>query len=583
MPRSGSDTRSEVLRRTHVLLALAELVAILVVAPAAAADVSVRLMPGVRYTKDVRWSGGHRIVTHAVVAPPPGGLYSLRPVLSGGLLTGRATVSSMTRSVRWRGTAVAVNGDFFNVLSGRPTGMYMRRRVLVSPPYPKRSSVGITTAGLLTVAEVSSVGTWQAGSFPRHRLAYFNHVPLWRDGVSLYTREWGLRTATGRRQFAVVVTPLRRVRLAKNELGVVVAVVRGGGVTIPRGGAVLQARGEWGRRLVAEAPLGATVTARVDLRPAWDDVSDAVGGGPVLVRNGRAVTSAGEDFLRTQIEPRAPRSAIGQRADGRIVLYAVDGRSRASAGLTIAGLAHEMARLGCVRAMALDGGGSTTLAFDGHVLNRPSDGAERAVSDALAFVYSGVYVPRPSRAIVTPDGDGRGDDEHLAYRVVRPSTVTTSLVSPEGTVAWQVATSRPRGTYAVELPNANLSDGRWRWSVAAVDSLGRRSAMSRRFFVNRTVASMDLRPTPVPRGRSVAVRFTVERPSDTRVTIRRHGRLVRVVAHRWLGAGSHVVRWTGRTQTGRLARLGSYVVRVRTLNRYGSFAAARGLQVVSAP
>ena len=53
-----------------------------------------------------------------------------------------------------------------------------------------------------------------------------------------------------------------------------------------------------------------------------------------------------------------------------------------------------MVRLGAVTASALDAGGSTTMAFDGKVLNRPSDpGGERAVADGLFVFYYGVQAP----------------------------------------------------------------------------------------------------------------------------------------------------------------------------------------------
>ena len=90
--------------------------------------------------------------------------------------------------------------------------------------------------------------------------------------------------------------------------------------------------------------------------------------------------------------PRAPRTGLGQLADGRIILVAVDGRQPGySVGLTNFELAQTMVRLGAVTAMALDGGGSTTMAFNGTLLNRPS-GPERPISTALLFQYTGVFV-----------------------------------------------------------------------------------------------------------------------------------------------------------------------------------------------
>ncbi len=134
---------------------------------------------------------------------------------------------------------------------------------------------------------------------------------------------------------------------------------------------------------------------------------------------------ANEAFTTQQIAPRHPRTAVGQLADGRILLVAVDGRQAGySVGMTTFELAQAMARLGAVRAMALDGGGSTTIAFDGTVLNRPSDGRERPISTALMLFYSGVYAPPPAVSVLSPNGDGIAEEQTLAFKVVRPSTVT---------------------------------------------------------------------------------------------------------------------------------------------------------------
>ena len=154
----------------------------------------------------------------------------------------------------------------------------------------------------------------------------------------------------------------------------------------------------------------------------------------MIVRNGKPVWTAGEDFLPSQLGPRNPRTAVGQRADGKIILLAVDGRRRGfSVGMTNWELAQAMVRLGAVTASALDAGGSTTMAFDGRLMNRPSDpGGERSVAESLAILYTGVYAPPPALPVVSPNGDGIAERQQLSFKVVAPSTVTTSLVGPGG-------------------------------------------------------------------------------------------------------------------------------------------------------
>ena len=77
----------------------------------------------------------------------------------------------------------------------------------------------------------------------------------------------------------------------------------------------------------------------------------ALGGGPVLVRNSAPVFRSLEDFTNDQIAARSPRAGVGQLADGRVILVAVDGGQPGySVGLTSFELAQTMARLGAVTA-----------------------------------------------------------------------------------------------------------------------------------------------------------------------------------------------------------------------------------------
>ena len=131
------------------------------------------------------------------------------------------------------------------------------------------------------------------------------------------------------------------------------------------------------------------MTTRLDLKPDWPEIVSAIGGGPQIVRDGAPVFRAGEIFTTSQLGPRAPRSAVGQLADGRIILVTVDGRQPGySVGMTNFELAQALVRLGAVTGMALDSGGSATMAFDGTLLNRPSE-PERPISTALAVPVHG--------------------------------------------------------------------------------------------------------------------------------------------------------------------------------------------------
>jgi hypothetical protein len=113
----------------------------------------------------------------------------------------------------------------------------------------------------------------------------------------------------------------------------------------------------------------------------WPGLFDAVGGTPILVQDGSIAVShtCSGSLCRAN-----PRTGIGVRADGKILLVVVDGRRKSwSLGPTMFAFAKIMRDLGAVQALNLDGGGSTTMVVNGEVVNKPSDGFERHISNAV--------------------------------------------------------------------------------------------------------------------------------------------------------------------------------------------------------
>ncbi|MBL8768540.1 MAG: phosphodiester glycosidase family protein [Planctomycetes bacterium] len=121
----------------------------------------------------------------------------------------------------------------------------------------------------------------------------------------------------------------------------------------------------------------------------WD-VIDAVQAGPVLVRDGAVdVTDDEEVFFGSTIPLVHPRSAVGITAEGDLILLVVEGRRPESRGVDLPELALILDELGCVEALNLDGGGSSTLVVDGERLNQLPSGQpeEREVASALVVEW----------------------------------------------------------------------------------------------------------------------------------------------------------------------------------------------------
>ena len=135
---------------------------------------------------------------------------------------------------------------------------------------------------------------------------------------------------------------------------------------------------------------GSLYMLKGDALSRWEsdiEAEDVVTTGPVLLVGGEPEPVAGDRFNTN----RHPRTAAGRRADGTVLLVVADGRNARAAGLTMAELQQVMQVLGCVDAVNLDGGGSTTMVVRGEVVNHPSDNGEfdaageRPVANAICI------------------------------------------------------------------------------------------------------------------------------------------------------------------------------------------------------
>lgn len=102
----------------------------------------------------------------------------------------------------------------------------------------------------------------------------------------------------------------------------------------------------------------------------------AVGGGPVLLQNGEIKITNNEEikFAGKAIDDKHPRTAMGYTQDGKLIMLVVQGRSPNKAeGATLTQEARMLKQLGCIEALNLDGGGSSTLLVNGKPTITPSD------------------------------------------------------------------------------------------------------------------------------------------------------------------------------------------------------------------
>ena len=167
-----------------------------------------------------------------------------------------------------------------------------------------------------------------------------------------------------------------------------------------------------------------------------DNIAEAVGGSIMLVRDGKIVVGSSGNYY----DSRASRTCVGITADNRVVLMVMDGRQEpVSAGGSAIEIAQVMLDAGCVVAINLDGGGSTTFvakeegADELSVVNRPSDGYARSVSSSLMVVSTAKPSNEFDHAIVSADYDYLTVGTSLPITVTGVSASGNAAQLPEGT------------------------------------------------------------------------------------------------------------------------------------------------------
>jgi flagellar hook assembly protein FlgD len=527
------------------------------------------LMPGVTYTHEVDFTSRGPIVLDVVTAPKPDGrLYSLAPALAGARLRGKETLTHLESRVAAGATTVAIAGDHFDRATGAPSGILMQNGVVESPPAVGRSSLGIAANGTLTTARVSFAGIWQGNGQRRPLLL---NTPAESGKFRLYTPAYGTVTPRERGVVEAAIGTFPPAQLDEPLDGTVTHVTTRGRTPIPRGGAVLVARGALSRaELKAEVTVGQKVEALLSLSPDWKGLASAIGGGPVLVKNGKPIFHAGESFASRQLNSRQARGAIGQLADGRIVLVGVDGaRPAYSIGMSNYELAVELSRLGARTAFGLDSGPAAGIAFDGRLLTRSSRTIPK-VADALVLSYTGVYAAPPSLAVLSPNGDGAGDTETFSYRVVRPSHVVATLAGPGGAGITLADAAESRGLHALGWDGTDggspAPEGSWTLTVTGTDDRNVTTSAQRTFALDDTLSSLavtiDRHGFPVATfqlTRAATVVVQIQRPNGVPVATLRSGQRA---------AGPEQVTWRGRIGP-RHAPGGRYQVFVQATSSVG--------------
>ena len=346
---------------------------------------------------------------------------AVTPIVTfGDVLTDKSKVSTMAKQLEEQGYRVVagINGDFYNVGTGLPIGIVVTDGLLRSSDagyyavgFRKDGSAVLGKPGVKVTADL---GYKDAASGIRitRQLAGVNKARVSAGGIYLYTYEFNDRHTTGNTEAGIdVICSVEDGQLAIGDtltLRVEQVVEAAAATAIREGQVVLSVNlksDAYHVNALRYVPVGAEINVDVTAgSDEWNDVDYAVGALYSLVENGAAVSGLQAGA--------APRTAVGQRADGSLVFYTIDGRkSGHSIGASMSQVAARLIELGCETALCLDGGGSTTLSITepdelaAKTVNKPSEGSERAVTNHIFLVADNEPSGRLSHFYVSADYD----------------------------------------------------------------------------------------------------------------------------------------------------------------------------------
>jgi exopolysaccharide biosynthesis protein len=263
---------------------------------------------------------------------------------------------------------LAINGGFF-AFDGAAVGAVKINGEWIRLPWKGRSAIAFRKDGK------AKIGNLQASAqaiFSNGLTLPIRDLNGWpdRNRITAITRRFAPFVRLRPGDIAVVV-----------DKGVVTSTPGSGGVAIPAHGFILVANGGAIPEL-QKARRGLNAEIKISAA-SWDAYPSALGAGPRLVSDGEAEVKE-EGFRSDVTSGLGPRTAVGIDKFGRYLIVVTDGRQGYySTGLTLTELAYTMQKFGAVDAINLDGGGSAAMVVKNKVVNRPSDGTERRVSNAL--------------------------------------------------------------------------------------------------------------------------------------------------------------------------------------------------------
>lgn len=512
-----------------------------------------------------------------VVRVRQGPLIGIRPVLTGGAPTRRAPLTTAMRERLGDGAVLGVNGDYFNLDNAYPSGLLMTGGEIVNEPEATRSALIFAGVGRLTSAKVALTGTWQASDpllppFAERTFIGVNRPAERANETIVYTPAYGDITAAGDRVDAIITMDNPAGPAVNAPLtGVVHSLHPGGGTGIGPGKLVLSGVGTAGNSVLTDLVVGRRITLNFTIAGLPSDTFAAIGGGPALVQDGVAISTVSEGFNSGQIGTPTSRTAIGQTADGTVLLVTAEGSFQGSRGISMVQQAELMASLGAQTAVGMDGGGSAAMALRDNLLIPWA--SERAITNAVVVTYAGVQLTEPA-LLLTPNGDGVDDATRTTVRSSKTGKVRVTLARANGSTLKTLyrGTLGPSGRRISLTPTTFKGpDGHYRIIARFTPSDGSKATNhSHTMTVDRTLGFLRVSKVGTGDAAKGRVGFRLDKTARVTATIKNSsgGSVKLLFRNRRLAAGNWASLWD-LTSHGKRVAPGIYTVILKAQSPLG--------------
>ncbi|MEH2191177.1 MAG: phosphodiester glycosidase family protein [Nostoc sp.] len=325
--------------------------------------------PGLRWRQNYVKLGTQRFpVVWLEVNPRKFGL-TLKPMWASP--DGLAGTAPLIQTAQRYLAVAGINGGYFNRNNRLPLGAIRRDNQWLSGPILNRGAIAWNDSGQFYFGRLTLEETLIAANNQRLPILFLNSGYV-QSGIARYTPAWGA-TYTPLTDNEIILV-VQKDQITQQLPG---GKVGGIAVPIPQDGYLLTLRAN-AANTASQLPIGSTVSISSNTTPTdFSRYPHIIGAGPLLIQNRQIVLDAkAEKFSNAFIAEKAIRSGICTTATGTLMIAAVH-NGGGGYGPTLAEHAQLMQKMGCVDALNLDGGSSTSLYLGGQLLNRSPSTAAR--------------------------------------------------------------------------------------------------------------------------------------------------------------------------------------------------------------